>query len=202
MCGICGIISLKDGVSPSPGAIKRMMGALSHRGPDSSGYYRDRTVALGHTRLAIIDLISGAQPMCNEDQSLWLTFNGEIYNYLELRDILISKGHCFKTKSDTETIVHAWEEWGAECFNKFNGQWALAIWDSKQQKTIISRDRHGIRPLYYTKTADKILFSSEIKSIFTDKSINRSFSNEGLAEIFTFWSPCCTANRLRKHQGA
>ena len=166
-----------------------MMGALNHRGPDSSGYYIDRKTALGHTRLSIIDLESGAQPLSNEDQSIWLTFNGEIYNYIELRDELISKGHIFKTKSDTETIIHAWEEWGPDCFNKFNGQWALAIWNATSQEMILSRDRFGIRPLYYTRTNEKILFASEVKSIFTDNSIRRALSAYGLSEIFTFWSP-------------
>ena len=189
MCGICGIISKKVGEKPSPEAIRKMIGALSHRGPDSSGYYIDNTAALGHSRLAIIDLDSGAQPLSNEDGSIWITFNGEIFNYIELRNELVSNGHVFKTKSDTETIIHAWEEWGADCFNKFNGQWAVAIWDAKKRSLVLSRDRHGIRPLYYTITNEKIIFASEVKSIFTDNTINREFSSEGLSEIFTFWSP-------------
>ena len=188
MCGICGILSIKNDFSPTPEALKRMMGSLIHRGPDSSGYYIDRTAALGHTRLSIIDLQAGAQPLSNENQSLWLTFNGEIYNYIELRDELISRGHLFKTKSDTETIIHAWEQWGADCFNKFNGQWAIALWDTKRKELVLSRDRFGIRPLYYTTTDNKLLFASEVKAIFTDESIKRSFSIEGLTEIFTFWS--------------
>lgn len=188
MCGICGIINLKDEIAPDPELIKIMMGSLTHRGPDSSGYYRDRQVAIGHTRLAIIDLHSGSQPLSNENETIWITFNGEIYNYIELRDELISKGHIFKTKSDTETIVHAWEEWGETCFNRFNGQWALALWDSKNKTMILSRDRHGIRPLYYTVTNTKILFASEVKAIFMDSSIERGFSPEGFSELFTFWS--------------
>ena len=188
MCGICGIVSLKKGNAPNPDLIKRMMGTLTHRGPDSSGYYRDRQAALGHTRLAILDLFSGSQPLSNEDETIWVTFNGEIFNYLELREELVSKGHIFKTHSDTETIVHAWEEWGESCFRRFNGQWGLALWDSKQKTMILSRDRHGIKPLYYTKTGQKFLFASEVKAIFTDNSIERSFNPEGLSELFTFWS--------------
>ena len=189
MCGICGILSVNNDFSPTSEAVKKMMGSLTHRGPDSSGYYLDRHVALGHTRLAIIDLQTGSQPMTNEDESLWLTFNGEIYNYIEIRNELLSKGHIFKTKSDTETIIHSWEEWGAACFQKFNGQWAIAIWDCESRKLILSRDRHGIRPLYYTINNKKILFASEIKAIFTDSTIKREFSTKGLAEILTFWSP-------------
>ena len=189
MCGICGILSVDENFYPEPDAIKRMMGALSHRGPDSGGYYIDSKTALGHTRLSIIDLQTGAQPLSNEDGSIWLTFNGEIYNYIELRNELSSKGHIFQTKSDTETIIHAWEEWGVDCFSKFNGQWALALWDSRRKELTLSRDRLGIRPLYYSTTNEKILFASEIKAIFTDYSIKRAFSTEGLAEIFTFWSP-------------
>ncbi len=193
MCGICGIISLKDGIAPNPELIKKMMGSLTHRGPDSSGYYRDRQTALGHTRLAIIDLLTGAQPLSNEDETIWITFNGEIFNYIELRNELVSKGHIFKTHSDTETMVHAWEEWGESCFNKFNGQWACALWDKKNKKTILSRDRHGIKPLYYTQTGQRILFASEVKAIFADDSIERNFNPEGLSELFTFWSTIAPA---------
>lgn len=189
MCGICGIVSLKEGIAPKPEAVRKMMGAISHRGPDSSGFYIDKEVAIGHTRLAIIAPESGAQPITNEDGSIWLSFNGEIFNYIELRDELIAKGHIFKTKSDTETIIHAWEEWGPDCQNRFNGQWAFALWDKKSKKIIFSRDRHGIRPLYYTVRPDKILFSSEIKAIFTDPSVERRIDGDGLAQIFTFWGP-------------
>ena len=197
MCGICGILSIKESIIPSKDAVKKMMGALTHRGPDSSGYYIDHRAALGHTRLSIIDLQTGAQPLSNEDETIWLTFNGEIYNYIELRDELAAKGHIFRTKSDTETIVHAWEEWGTQCFSKFNGQWAIAIWDTKNRELILSRDRLGIRPLYYTVTNEKILFASEVKAIFTDNSIERAFSSEGLAEIFTFWSPVAPVSTFR-----
>ena len=110
-----------------------MMGRLRHRGPDGSGYFRDERAALGHTRLAIIDTAGGAQPLCNEDGTVWVTFNGEIFNYVELRDELRRLGHTFRTASDTEVIVHAWEEWGEGCFARFNGQWALALWDRRER---------------------------------------------------------------------
>ena len=188
MCGICGLVCKKNEV-PDKGLIRRMLDRLHHRGPDGRGWFRDRNAALGHNRLSIIDLAGGTQPLCNEDESLWLTFNGEIYNYIELRDELVSLGHIFKTKSDTEVIIHSWESWGEECFNKFNGQWAIAIWDRQEKKLVLSRDRHGIRPLYYVQTPEKLLFASEIKALFADESIPRSLSLDGLQEIFTFWGP-------------
>ncbi|MBN1846954.1 MAG: asparagine synthase (glutamine-hydrolyzing) [Deltaproteobacteria bacterium] len=189
MCGICGIINLKEGPIPGLEILKRMMGRLRHRGPDSSGYYRDKHVALGHTRLAIIDLENGAQPLSNEDGSIWITFNGEIFNYVELASELRLKGHSFKTKSDTEVIVHAYEEWGTGCFERFNGQWGLAIWDRNKKQMVLSRDRLGIRPLYYTRLNNAFLFASEIKSLFANKDVKREFDPTGLSEVFTFWSP-------------
>ncbi|MDC7223713.1 MAG: asparagine synthase (glutamine-hydrolyzing) [Spirochaetales bacterium] len=188
MCGICGIVS-KRGELPPVELIVKMMERLIHRGPDGAGWFRDRKAALGHTRLSIIDLEGGVQPLCNEDESLWISFNGEIYNYIELRRELISLGHVFRTQSDTEVIVHAWESWGENCFSRFNGQWALALWDRKEDRLILSRDRHGIRPLYYTEGADRFLFASEVKSLFVDQGVERSFSLAGLQEIYTFWGP-------------
>ena len=189
MCGICGIVNIYDGQSPDVDTLLRMMGRLRHRGPDSSGYYRDKQVALGHTRLAIIDLQTGAQPLSNEDDSVWITFNGEIFNYLELASELSGLGHILKTKSDTEVIVHAYEQWGTSCFDRFNGQWALALWDHKKNKIILSRDRLGIRTLYYTICNNRLLFASEVKALFADSSVKRNFDPAGVSEIFTFWSP-------------
>lgn len=186
MCGICGIIDRRE--TPDRELLEAMMGSLTHRGPDSGGCYLDSIAALGHTRLAIIDLVTGAQPLANEDESIWITFNGEIFNYIELRDELVSKGYAFHTKSDTETILHAWEEWGTGCFSRFNGQWALAIWDRNKKELILSRDRYGIRPLYYTSAGSRFLFASEIKALFCDRTLTRAFDPEGIAEIFTFWS--------------
>ncbi len=186
MCGICGIVSV--GPPPDRDLLLRMMGRLVHRGPDGCGYYRDRHVALGHTRLAIIDAAGGAQPMCNEDGSVWVCFNGEIFNYLELGEELRSRGHTFRTASDTEVIVHAWEEWGESCFRRFNGQWALALWDRRQRRLALSRDRLGICPLYFTRTSNGLLFASEVKSLFADPSVVRAFDPVGLDQILTYWS--------------
>ncbi len=197
MCGICGIVNLKAGPAPDREVLLRMMARLEHRGPDSSGYYRDDQAALGHTRLSIIDLETGAQPLDNEDASLWITFNGEIYNYLELAAELTSRGHTLKTRSDTEVIVHAYEEWGTGCFKRFNGQWALALWDARKQALLLCRDRFGIRPLYYAMAGRRLLFASEIKALFADPAIPREFDPEGLSETFTFWSPIAPRTAFR-----
>lgn len=186
MCGICGIVS--TGAPPNLPLLRRMMGRLGHRGPDGNGYYRDRRAALGHNRLAIIDTAGGAQPMCNEDETLWVTFNGEIFNYVELRDELRGRGHTFRTASDTEVIVHAWEEWGEGCFGRFNGQWALALWDRREQRLVLSRDRLGVRPLFYTRTPGGLMFASEVKALFADPSVERALDPAGLDQTFTYWS--------------
>jgi asparagine synthase (glutamine-hydrolysing) len=186
MCGISGIRSYAG--PPDAELVQRMMAALYHRGPDGSGYYRDEHVALGHTRLAIVDTAGGVQPMTNEDGTVWVTFNGEIFNYVELAAQLRERGHTFRTHSDTEVIVHAWEEWGAGCFHRFNGQWALAIWDRRTGSLVLSRDRFGVRPLYYTQGSDRLLFASEVKALLADPEVPRSFDPAGLDEVLTFWS--------------
>ncbi len=186
MCGIAGMHS-PTGV-PDTDMLRQMMTALSHRGPDGSGYYRDGTVALGHTRLAIMDPDLGVQPMCGEREDVWVTFNGEIFNDVELRAQLRDRGHDFRTHCDTEVIVHAWEEWGSNCFERFNGQWALAIWDRRTAELVLSRDRLGVRPLYYAKVGRELLFASEVKALFADPRITRAFDPVGLDQVFTFWS--------------
>ena len=186
MCGICGIVS--DSGPPDLALLRRMMGRLGHRGPDGAGYYRDRRAALGHTRLAIIDTSGGAQPLCNEDGTVWVTYNGEIFNYVELAEELRHLGHAFRTSSDTEVIVHAWEEWGEACFPRFNGQWAMALWDRRAERLVLSRDRLGVRPLYYARLPAGLMFASEVKSIFADPSVQRSFDPAGLDQTFTYWS--------------
>jgi len=197
MCGICGIINLNKDRPPDKHLLIKMMGRLHHRGPDSSGYYRDDRAALGHTRLAIIDLETGSQPLSNEDETLWITFNGEIFNYIELGKELLDHGHRFRTRSDTEIIVHAYEQWGDACFERFNGQWALALWDSREGKIILSRDRLGIRPLYYSFCNNRLLFASEVKAIFADPEVSRSLDPAGIAEIFSFWSPVAPRTAFR-----
>lgn len=186
MCGICGIVS--SGAPPDLALLRRMMGRLGHRGPDGNGWYRDRRAALGHTRLAIIDTAGGAQPLCNEDGTVWVTYNGEIFNYVELAEELRHLGHTFRTASDTEVAVHAWEEWGEDCFRRFNGQWALALWDRRAERLVISRDRLGVRPLFFTRRPGVLLFASEVKALFADPSIERGFDPAGLDQTFTYWS--------------
>ncbi len=190
MCGITGAIALRDDVPPLPAEdLAAMVGALRHRGPDEFGYYRDRRAALGHARLSIIDLATGQQPLSNEDGTIWIAFNGEIFNYVELREELAALGHRFRTRSDTEVIVHAWEAWGPEAFARFNGQWAVALWDARREELVLSRDRLGVRPLYLCEHGGRLWFASEVKSIFAgDPSIPRAFDPVGLAETFTFWT--------------
>lgn len=167
-----------------------MAGALRHRGPDGAGLYRDARVGLCHTRLAIIDLAGGDQPLANEDDDLWITFNGEIFNYLELRAELEAAGHRFRTRSDTEVIVHAFEAWGEETFGRMNGQFALALWDSRRGRLTLARDRLGVRPLFLTEHAGRLYFASEVKALFAaDPEIPRRIDPLALDETFTFWTP-------------
>lgn len=190
MCGIAGILCL-DGRTPPPDfeLLGTMAAALAHRGPDEFGAYRDRRIGLAHARLSIIDLSTGQQPLANEDETLFIVFNGEIFNYVELREELEAFGHTFRTKSDTEVIVHAYEQWGDDAFPRFNGQWALALWDNRRGRLVLSRDRLGIRPLYYGEHGGRVLFASEVKAIFAaDPSIPRALDPTGLDETFTFWS--------------
>lgn len=147
MCGIAGMLRF-DGRDADPRLVERMVAAIRHRGPDGAGVHADGPAGLGHARLSIIDLEGGAQPMSTQDGSLWITFNGEIFNYIELREELIRKGHRFATRSDTEVILHLYREEGEECVRKLNGQWAFSIWDQKRRRLFLSRDRVGVRPLY------------------------------------------------------
>ncbi len=190
MCGIAGIVALGPrAVAPSVEELQVMAGALHHRGPDEFGVYRDRIVGLAHARLSIIDLATGQQPLANEDETLWTVFNGEIFNYVELRSELLARGHRFRTQSDTEVIVHAYEEWGDDAFARFNGQYAIGLWDAKRQKLVLARDRVGVRPLYVCAHAGRLYFASEIKAIFAaDTSIPRALCPIGLEQSFTFWT--------------
>src|SRR5512140_1470478 len=189
MCGIAGCLTLRrGGPPPSIEAVSLMVGALRHRGPDEFGLYRDRVAALGHARLSIIDLSTGQQPLSNEDGTLWVVFNGEIFNYVELREELEALGHRFRTRSDTEVIVHAFEAWGEECFSRFNGQWAVALWDTQRGKLILSRDRIGVRPLYVHEANGSVWFASEVKALFADRDVPRVIDPRALAQTFTYWA--------------
>lgn len=190
MCGIAGIVRLREGLPPpSIDALERMAASLRHRGPDEFGVYRDDRAGLAHARLSIIDLTTGQQPMSNEDDSLWVAFNGEIFNYVELRDELVAAGHRFRTRSDTEVILHAWEQWGEDAFRRFNGQFAIALWNTRDQTLVLARDWAGVRPLYCCEHDGSLLFGSEVKAIFAaDPRIPREFDPAGFEETFTFWT--------------
>ena len=165
MCGIAGILNFDASRIVDQAMLETMTNVLSHRGPDGLGFYRDRNVGLGHRRLAIIDLSTGDQPMFSADKNLVVVFNGEIYNYVELREELKSLGYRFSTSSDTEVILYAYQEWGFDCQKKFNGMWAFAIWDVHRRQLFLSRDRIGEKPLHYSEKNGSFLFGSEIKSI-------------------------------------
>ena len=150
MCGITGVLNLREQPPVEKEVLLQMLAMLRHRGPDEFGLYRDEKVGLGSARLSIIDLSSGQQPISNEDGSLWIVFNGEIYNYVELRPQLEARGHRFSTHTDTEVILHLYEERGVACLEDLNGQFALAIWDTRRQTLFLARDRPGIRPRFYT----------------------------------------------------
>ncbi len=190
MCGIAGYLGPRaESAGSARAVIERMTGLLRHRGPDGVGQVHMPPVVLGHTRLSIIDLATGDQPMSNEDDSIWVVFNGEIFNYVELRAELQTAGHRFRTRSDTETIVHAYEQWGDEFVLKLNGQFAIALWDKNRRRLLLARDRVGIRPLFYAREPDGgLIFASEAKSILAVRSERASIDPRGLAEVFTFWS--------------
>ena len=167
----------------------RMLDLMAHRGPDASGIYAHGPVTLGHARLSIIDLSAdGNQPIHNEDKSIWITFNGEIFNYPELRRNLIADGHQFYTQTDTEVLVHLYERYGTDMFGRLNGQFAFAIWDQRKHSLLLARDRVGIRPLFYHQENQRLVFSSEIKSIFADPSVSRELDPATLSDIFTCWT--------------
>lgn len=173
MCGIAGIHNLDDSAVSSD-LLKKMTDIQRHRGPDDEGHYINHNIGLGHRRLSIIDLSpAGHQPMCNEDSTIWITYNGEVYNYLELTLELKAKGYVFKSSTDTEVIIHAYEEYGEDCLQKFNGMFAFAIWDENKKTLFCARDRFGIKPFYYFFDGKRFHFASEIKAIIEDRTIER-----------------------------
>jgi len=188
MCGIAGVMTATGGVPVNFGELRQMIAMLSHRGPDGYGLYRDQWVGLAHSRLSIIDLFGGAQPLCNRDGTLWLTFNGEIFNFIELRRQLASLGHQFSNNGDSEVIVHCYERFGPRAWEMLNGQFAFALWDSRLHKLWLVRDRFGILPLYYACVSGYLLFASEAKALFASGRITPRFDREGLNQIFINWS--------------
>lgn len=187
MCGIAGLVNYQYAETKTP-LLEKMAQTLKHRGPDAFGFHSQGPVGLAHTRLSIIDLSGGDQPIHNEDKSVWIIFNGEIFNYPELRKDLLEKGHQFYTKSDTEVIIHLYEEYGTDLFEHLNGQFAFAIWDQNKQSLLLGRDRMGIRPLFYHLNNRRLVFASEIKAILADPSIPATLNNQALSDIFTCWS--------------
>jgi asparagine synthase (glutamine-hydrolysing) len=188
MCGIVGIYELDQQARVEGEQIRQMLAMIRHRGPDQFGVYLDDQVGLGSARLSIIDLSSGQQPISNEDESLWIVFNGEIFNYIELRPELEARGHQFSTNSDTEIILHLYEDYGPGCLAYLNGQFAIAIWDENERSLFLARDRVGIRPIFYTQVGSTFLFGSEIKAILADPRVSAEIDPVALDQIFTYWS--------------
>lgn len=186
MCGICGITYFDREKPVSERLIQRMCDVIKHRGPDDEGWHVAKGAAVGMRRLSIIDLSTGHQPICNEDGSIWIVFNGEIYNHLEVRKELQARGHKFKTKTDTEAILHAYEEYGENCPKKLNGMFGFAVLDQKKQTLFLARDRLGIKPLYYYLDAGKFVFGSELKSILQVENVSREIDLQALDMFMTF----------------
>ena len=188
MCGLAGIYNITQDSPLLLDKIKMMISEIKHRGPDEFGVYLDDNITLGSARLSIIDLSGGTQPIHNENEDMWIVYNGEVFNYPDLKSDLIKTGHKFKTATDTEVILHLYEEKGTECLNYLNGQFSFAIWDSTKKELFIARDRVGILPLYYAINSGQFIFASEIKSIIAYLNGNVEIDIEGLDQIFTFWS--------------
>ncbi|MBN1497547.1 MAG: asparagine synthase (glutamine-hydrolyzing) [Spirochaetes bacterium] len=189
MCGICGIYNVRTGRPADAALLRRMNDALLHRGPDEDGYHLDGAIGLGHRRLSIIDLSGGRQPIYNEDRSLCVIFNGEIFNYIELREELEKKGHVFATKSDTEVIVHLYEERGKGFLEPMVGQFAIALWDARNRELVLARDRVGIRPLFYAFLADgSLVFASEMKALFGHPALAPEIDPAGIDQVLTLWA--------------
>lgn len=188
MCGISGVCNISNPRPVRLNTIGRMTYSLNHRGPDEAGAYIDDWIGMGQSRLSIIDILSGQQPIHNEDKTLWIIYNGEVFNYPELRQELTAKGHKFYTSTDTEVILHLFEEKQEKCLDYLNGQFAFAIWDSEKKELFLARDRVGIIPLFYTITENRLLFASEVKAIFAADEIDRQIDVKSLNQIFTFWS--------------
>jgi len=193
MCGVAGILAPPSEGPPSFETLRRMIAMLDHRGPDGYGLYRDSRVGLAHARLSIIDLEGGNQPLTNEDGTVWLSYNGEIFNYIELRAELQRKGHRFRTQGDSEVIVHLYEEYGAEAWTRLNGQFAFALWDSARAQLALVRDPFGILPMHYARTEGGVVFGSEVKALFASGQVSAELEPDSLSEIFSRWSVAAPA---------
>ena len=189
MCGIVGCLDWGGAEPPDEGLLRRMLTVIRHRGPDEFGLYLDAQVGLGSARLSIIDLATGNQPITNEDGSLWIVMNGEVFNYVELREGLARRGHRLITQSDTEAVLHLYEERGPACLDELNGQFAIAIWDRSRQELFLARDRVGICPLFFAPLPHGLVFASEIKAILLDPRIAPALDPYGLNQAYTFWAP-------------
>lgn len=189
MCGITGILNLKEAAPIEEQTIRQMLEMLRHRGPDGFGIYRDDWAGMGNARLSIIDISGGDQPIGNEDGTLWVVFNGEIFNYVELRPELEARGHRFSTNSDTEVLLHLYEDLGPDFLKSLNGQFAIAIWDRRNRSLFLGRDRVGIRPIFYTIRHGRLIFGSEIKALLAYPGVQAEIDQDALSQIFTYWSP-------------
>jgi asparagine synthase (glutamine-hydrolysing) len=187
MCGVAGTVELRGNVGPVREVLERAIATLHHRGPDGSGVHIDGPCGLAHARLSILDLAGGAQPMLVDDGALAITFNGEIFNYIELRRELEALGRAFTTRSDTEVILHAYAQWGDACVERMNGQWSFAIWDRRRRRLFCARDRIGVRPFFYASHDGRFVFASEVKALFA-AGVPRALDPFGLHEVITFWS--------------
>ena len=179
MCGIAGIFN-RDGRPADRDVLISMTRAMHHRGPDDEGIFLDRQVGLGHRRLSIIDRAAGHQPMCNEDETVWIVFNGEIYNFQEIREDLVAQGHRFRTRSDTEVIVHLYEDLGEGCVQRLHGMFAFAVWDRRTDTLLLARDRMGIKPLYYHAGRHAFVFASEIRALLAVDGVRPSLNLQAL----------------------
>ncbi len=186
MCGICGIYYVEAGKQVEPHVLRRMTDVIVHRGPDDDGFYVGDGVGLGMRRLSIIDLVTGKQPMSNEDGTVWVVFNGEIYNHLALRQELEARGHRFRTRADTEAILHAYEEYGERCPEHLNGMFAFAVYDVRSRRLLLARDRLGIKPLYYSFDGRRLVFGSELKSLLQVPELPRELDFRALDAFLTF----------------
>ena len=185
MCGIAGLVAIDRLDQDAPARAARMRDIITHRGPDEAGLHTDAHAALAHRRLSIVDLSTGQQPLSNEDGSVWVVFNGEIYNHAEMRRELEAHGHRYRTKSDTETIVHAYEQWGDDCVERFRGMFAFAIWDAPKRRLLLVRDRLGIKPLYWTMAGDTLLFGSEIKALLASGMVEAVANHAVMPEVLS-----------------